>query len=174
MQLKSAACKNQHHCYFQLCSDFSQTSRNFDFKTNRYAMYVCKNINIHVHILTEQLQWISGGKKEHVFLKRKKGSKEIKKATRTAFVSQFLLTNRHNVAGDHVAKSCKDFSKEVHYSLASQTKKNIRLIWTQRGSFSNVRVSSKLEGFGLNSQSPSSCLHLKHIFLPPAQNADMV
>ena len=31
-------------------------------------------------------------KKEHVFLKRKKGSKERKKATRTAFVSQFLLT----------------------------------------------------------------------------------
>ena len=45
-----------------------------------------------IPILTEQLQWISGGKKEHVFLKRKKGSKERKKATRTAFVSQFLLT----------------------------------------------------------------------------------
>ena len=32
-----------------------------------------------IPISTEQLQWISGGKKEHVFLKRKKGSKERKK-----------------------------------------------------------------------------------------------
>ena len=49
-----------------------------------------------IPISTEQLQWISGGKKEHVFLKRKKGSKERKKerkkATRTTFVFQFLLT----------------------------------------------------------------------------------